>query len=68
MSEKKFYDVPKLVEYIHLSKSSIYKLVSQNAIPHIKVGTRTLFEQEQINQWVVNGGRMNNDLPTLPKL
>ena len=68
MTEMRFFDVENLVGYIHLSKSKIYKMVSKNTIPHIKVGTRTLFDKEQINNWVINGGRMEDNLPTLPKL
>lgn len=68
MEEKKFFDVPKLAEYIHLSKSCIYKMVSNKSIPHIKVGTRTLFERNQIDNWVINGGRVEENLPSLPKI
>lgn len=67
MRESKFLSVKMLVEYIHFSKSSIYKMVSNNSIPYIKVGTKTLFEREQIDKWVKNGGRMDRDLPHLPK-
>lgn len=67
MRESKFLSVKTLVEYIHFSKSSIYKMVANNSIPYIKVGTRTLFEREQIDKWVKNGGRMDRDLPYLPK-
>ena len=68
MEKTKFLNVPMLVDYIHLRKSTIYKRVSENTIPHIKLGTKTLFEIEQIDKWVMNGGRMNDDLPQLPKL
>jgi len=62
----KYLTVVMLVEYIHLSRSTIYKMVSNNTIPHIKKGTRTLFEREQIDRWMVNG--TSDDLPQLPKL
>jgi excisionase family DNA binding protein len=52
--------------YIHLSKSTIYKMVSKNTIPHIKKGTRTIFEREQIDRWMVNG--TSDDLPQFPKI
>ena len=68
MKEFKYLTVRMLGEYIHLSKSTIYKRVSENTIPHIKLGTRTLFEIEQIDQWVCNGGSIGDDLPSLPKL
>lgn len=62
----KFFDVQILGEYLHLSKSTIYKMVSKNTIPHIKMGTRTLFEREQIDNWVITGGRIEENLPNLP--
>jgi len=54
--------------YINLSRSTIYKMVSKNTIPHIKIGTRTLFDREQIDRWVLNGGRIEDELPQLPKI
>jgi excisionase family DNA binding protein len=68
MEENKFLDVQILSDYIHLSKSSIYKMVSNKAIPHIKLGTRTLFERHQIDNWVLNSGRVEETLPSLPKI
>jgi len=67
MNEKKFLDIDELAEYIHLSKSSLYKRVCYRTIPFVKVGTRTVFVREQIDQWVINGGQMNVELPVLPK-
>ena len=68
MKEAKFLSVKMLEGYIHFSKSSIYKMVGNNSIPHIKLGARTLFDREQIDKWVKSGGRMDIDLPQLPKL
>ena len=68
MEDMKFLDIKLTCKRTHLSKSTIYKRVSENTIPHIKLGTRTLFVIEQIDQWVLSGGRMDNDLPSLPKL
>lgn len=68
MEEKKFLDVQELTEYIHMSESYVYKKVSKNQIPHIKLGTRTLFERNQVDAWVINGGVMKEELPALPKV
>jgi excisionase family DNA binding protein len=68
MEEKKFLDVQELTEYIHMSESYVYKMVSKQLIPHIKLGTRTLFERNQIDNWVINGGTMADILPSLPKI
>ena len=68
MEEKKFFDVQELTEYIHMSESYVYKMVSKQLIPHIKLGTRTLFERNQIDTWLINGGRLEENLPSLPKI
>lgn len=68
MEEKRFFDVRELTEYIHMSESYVYKMVSKKSIPHIKLGTRTLFERNQIDNWVINGGRLGEELPSLPKV
>jgi len=67
MEEKRFFDVPGLAKYIYMSKSTIYKMVSNQTIPHIKIGARTLFDREQIDRWVINGGKMGEELPKLPQ-
>ena len=68
MEEKRFLDVKELTDYIHMSESYVYKMVSKQLIPHIKLGTRTLFERNQIDAWVINGGTMVENLPSLPKV
>ena len=68
MEEKKFLYVQELTDYIHMSESYVYKMVSKKLIPHIKLGTRTLFERNQIDNWVINGGTMVDNLPSLPKV
>jgi excisionase family DNA binding protein len=68
MEENRFLDVNCLAEYIHMSESFVYKMVSNKSIPHIKLGTRTLFERSQIDNWVINGGTMDDNLPSLPKV
>ncbi len=68
MEESKFFDVMELSKYLHLSKSTVYKMVSNKTIPHHKIGTRTLFDKTQIDQWVLNDGMIVEDLPSVPQL
>jgi excisionase family DNA binding protein len=68
MTNKRFLDMNGLEEYIHLAKSTIYKKVSRNEIPHMKVGSRTLFDINVIDRWLENGGRLDDELPKLPNL
>ena len=63
-----YLDVVQLSNYIHLSKSTIYKMVSNNNIPYLKIGTRTLFEKGQIDNWVFSGGNIIENIPQLPKI
>jgi excisionase family DNA binding protein len=68
MEEKKFLDMDELAEYIHLSKSFIYKRVCYKTNPFVKLGTRTVFVREQIDQCVINGGQVGMNLPDLGNL
>jgi excisionase family DNA binding protein len=68
MQEEKFLDVQLLADYIHVSKSLIYKMVSMNRIPYMKVGSRTIFDRVQIDQWLHNHCMMVEELPQIPKM
>ncbi len=63
-----YLDMENLSKYVYLSKSTIYKMVSNNTIPYIKIGTRTLFVKDQIDKWALNNGKMSIELPDLPKI
>ena len=65
--EKKFLNMDELADYIHMSKSFIYKKVFTDTIPYVKLGNRNIFVKDQIDHWVINGGQMGADLPELPK-
>lgn len=41
---------------IEISRSKLYKMVKQDQIPHTKVGTNLFFVEDQIEEWVRNGG------------
>jgi excisionase family DNA binding protein len=68
MNESKFLNVQNLADYLHMSESYVYKMVSKNTIPHIKLGSGTLFVRNQIDNWVIKGNRKEEDLPALPKV
>jgi excisionase family DNA binding protein len=68
MTNSRFLDMTGLCNYIYLSKSSVYKMVSRKEIPHIKMGAKTLFDIATIDRWVLNGKRMDEDIPQLPPL
>ena len=68
MEEKRFLDVQLLADYIHVSKSLIYQMVSKKKIPCIKVGSRTIFDRVQIDQWLRNHCMIVEELPQIPKM
>jgi excisionase family DNA binding protein len=68
MQVKRFLNVKELCDYIDMSESYVYKMVSKKLIPHIKLGSRTLFEINEIDNWVRSGGRLGEELPSLPKV
>lgn len=68
MEAKRFLNVQQLAEYIHMSISYVYKKVSQKQIPYYKLGSRTLFEISEIDNWVISGGMIKEDIPPLPRV
>jgi excisionase family DNA binding protein len=49
---KNYLNIGELSEYLHMSKSTIYKGTMSHRIPHINAGTKLLFSQEAIDQWL----------------
>lgn len=68
MENNKYMDVTMVSEYIHVSKSLIYRMVSKGQIPFFKVRSRTIFDRTQIDQWLRNHCMMVEKLPQLPKM
>ena len=54
MNEKDFLTVKELCDWIRLSRSKVYALVTANKIPHAKVGGKILFNKEKIKIWIEN--------------
>jgi excisionase family DNA binding protein len=68
METSNYMDVRMVSEYLHVKKSTIYSWTSQKLIPHVKVAgrKRTLYVKDQIDQWLLSGGKIESDLPELP--
>lgn len=49
---KNYLNIEELAEYLHMSKSTIYKGTMTHRIPHIKAGKKLLFCQDAIDQWL----------------
>lgn len=48
----KFLNTEEAARYLRRSKSSLYKLVMNKQIPHIKATGSLLFNQEEIDHWL----------------
>lgn len=53
---KQFFTIEQLSEYLSLSTSNLYKKVANNEIPYHKIGSRTIFDIDEINTWVRSDG------------
>jgi len=63
--ERDIMDIKGVSEYTTLSINTIYKKVSRGEIPFHKIGNRTLFVKNEINDWIINDGKIIGDLPEL---
>ncbi|WP_255250330.1 helix-turn-helix domain-containing protein [Lysinibacillus fusiformis] len=52
--KKMTMSVAELAEELQISNTTIYTMVSQNEIPHIKVRGRILFHRATIEKWLMN--------------
>ena len=68
MNNNTYMDVKMTSEYLHVSRSLVYQWVSQDFIPHEKAGSKTIFIRDHIDQWVSNGFRKIEDIPTIAKI
>lgn len=50
--KNKVMDVGGLAKYLNLSKSTVYKLAQEGALPGQKVGKHWRFRQEAVNDWL----------------
>jgi excisionase family DNA binding protein len=65
IEEKNILDIKGVSEYTTLSKSTIYKKMSENKIPHHKINGRTLFMRDEIDDWIRNDGVMTDQIPEI---
>jgi excisionase family DNA binding protein len=65
VKEPRYLTVKMLAQYLHISTSNIYKRITDNSIPHIKMDKRVLFDREQIDWWMTNGCQFKSEFPTL---
>lgn len=66
MDEQNYMDVGMVSNYLHIAKSTIYKWVTSGYIPHVKLGTRTLFVKAHVDQWILDGSAFIREVPETP--
>ena len=49
-----------LAEYLKISKSTLYKLATDNKLPGTKIGKRWRFHKDAIDRWVQTGFPSDN--------
>lgn len=49
---KKVLNVKELKDYLSISESTVRKLVREKKIPHFRIATKILFDQEVIDKWL----------------
>lgn len=54
MIEKPVFNVEELSKYLHISQSSIRKLVRERKIPYYRILSRIFFDKETIDEWISN--------------
>ena len=52
--ESNMLDIKQLSKFLNVSISLIRKLIRGNEIPYIKIGTKLLFQKNEINKWLLN--------------
>ena len=59
-SGDKLMDTKELCEYMHKSKSTIYRITNDRLVPHIKQGNRVYFKESEFYEWLDKNRREDN--------
>ena len=52
--QRDLVDLNEISEYLKLSKSQLYKLISRREIPYRKFGKRLFFSKNELDEWILN--------------
>ena len=50
--KKNYLSVIEASKYLRLARSTIYTYVYDRKIPHIKIGERIVFDEDDLNAWI----------------
>ena len=51
---QKLLTIVEAAEMLRLSKLTLYKYVSQRRLKHVKVGSRVMFRETDLDAWIVS--------------
>ena len=51
-SGDKVFTIPEVADYLKISKSKIYYLVSQKQIPHLRLGRNVRIRESDLQKWL----------------
>lgn len=54
---QRLLSVEEAAEFLNISVSEVYKLKHFGTIPYVKLGRRLLFDQEKLEEWVLEHAR-----------
>lgn len=52
-------DADQAADYLHMTTNSLYIMVREGKIPHLKAGRRYLFKRETLEQWAKEEATVN---------
>ncbi|NEN84711.1 helix-turn-helix domain-containing protein [Paenibacillus elgii] len=53
---KKIFTVSEIAQYLNVSTDSIYAMVREKQIPHVRIRRRIIFSIEIIEEWIRDQG------------
>jgi excisionase family DNA binding protein len=65
---QEIFDIAGISQYLHLSKSALYKMTSARSIPYIKIQGKLLFRKETIDEWLEQYSQPTAEMITLETL
>lgn len=55
ISDSPKHNAKEMASYLNVTKMTIYRMVKNNKIPFLRVGTSIRFDQTEIDRWLQNG-------------
>lgn len=59
--EDRWLSVDEIVEYMGVTRDTIYKWISEKNMPAHRIGRPWKFKKAEVDEWVRNGGAIETD-------